>query len=180
MFATHGTLRSVLKTVDAAGRTVESTTQSRVSSGEPRDATGEPIIVSFTEGKMQYFVDTEWMEYTTRLVDRCQNRRLFVTTKGYIGLGPKEMECGDLITVLGGFDSPSVLRPQNGDFKMCGESKTTKGDILLIKLNGGIAGYVDRACKERFQLIGECYTHGLMSNEAWNNNSILIEEFIII
>jgi hypothetical protein len=172
VFLKYGKLPSPVRVRDAAGRPIDAITRPRDSTAQPRDAT--------TEGNMNFVIDYEWMEYVTRLVDRCQNRSFFVTGRGYIGLGPKEMQRGDLICVLDGLRAPCVLRPQNNDFMMCGESPSPEGDVIQIELDGRIAEYVDRTCKEKFQLIGECYTHGLMSNEAWTNYDFLIEEFTII
>ena len=42
----------------------------------------------------------------------CCNRRLFVTTDGHLGLGPWQMQPGDVVAVLGGADMPFIVRPR--------------------------------------------------------------------
>jgi hypothetical protein len=46
---------------------------------------------------------------------RCVRRRFFITSKGFFGLGPKNMEKGDVVFVLYGCNVPVVLR-RNGQF----------------------------------------------------------------
>jgi hypothetical protein len=64
-------------------------------------------------------------------------RLLAVTEKGYFGAIPKYSKEGDLLVVLGGFETPFVLREMPCD---------------------GI--------KKTYKLVGECYMHGLMGGEA--------------
>jgi hypothetical protein len=42
-------------------------------------------------------------------------RRPFITSRGYIGLGPGNLEAGDLVCILLGFEVPVVLRRLDGD-----------------------------------------------------------------
>jgi hypothetical protein len=51
-------------------------------------------------------------------------RAFFVTEKGYIGLGPSNMEEGDLVYVLSGGQVPFILRPTTleGGFSLVGET----------------------------------------------------------
>ncbi|KAH7134441.1 heterokaryon incompatibility protein-domain-containing protein [Dactylonectria macrodidyma] len=52
-----------------------------------------------------------------------KNCQIFVTSQGYMGLGPAEMKFGDKVVVLFGFQSPYIIRPQ-GDlsFSLVGEA----------------------------------------------------------
>jgi hypothetical protein len=159
MFTTYGTVpESPVVLRDGTGRRIDFTAQPRDSATQPSDAT--------TQGNRMIYIDYEYMEYFTRLVDRCQNRSFFVTRGGYIGLGPKEIQNYDLISILEGLHTPCVLRSQNEDLNLGSEGPTSEEDV--------------RTCKEKFQLIGECYTHGLMSNEAWTNDNSQVEELTII
>ena len=55
-------------------------------------------------------------------VDRaCNARRFFVTAKGYIGLGPPEVQDGHLVTVLLGGQVPFILSRQQEKFRLVGE-----------------------------------------------------------
>ncbi|KAG0648101.1 Heterokaryon incompatibility protein [Hyphodiscus hymeniophilus] len=49
-------------------------------------------------------------------------RALFLTDKGYVGLGPAEVEKGDRIAVLLGGSVPFVLRQRQSHFTLVGES----------------------------------------------------------
>jgi hypothetical protein len=66
----------------------------------------------------------------------CTDRRFFVTRKGYFGTGPHELKDGDEIYIVAGGNLPLVLRP-----------------VLNSKPN-------------TFELIGDCYVHGIMYGEA--------------
>ncbi|KAH7175267.1 heterokaryon incompatibility protein-domain-containing protein [Dactylonectria macrodidyma] len=66
------------------------------------------------------------------------NRHLFRTERGYLGLGPRSARAGDQIWLIAGARTPFVLRPARDDAQ-------------------------GRLC---FQLIGECYVHGMMHGEA--------------
>jgi hypothetical protein len=54
----------------------------------------------------------------------CWDRRLFVTQKGYLGLGPEALREGDSVCVLAGGPVPYVLREKNGHYLLVGESYT--------------------------------------------------------
>ena len=68
--------------------------------------------------------------------EACIGRRFFVTKKGYFGIGPAELEEGDEIYILAGGKHPFALRPSFG----------TQPDT--------------------FELVGDCYVHGIMDGEA--------------
>ena len=52
----------------------------------------------------------------------CDFRRLFTTSKGYIGLGPSTLREGDLVCVLFGGIVPFTLRQEDGVYRLIGES----------------------------------------------------------
>lgn len=74
----------------------------------------------------------------------CGNRRLFYTSKGYLGLGPALLQAGDIVSVLAGGTIPFVLRR---------DSRSSPS-------------------KRRFQLVGEAYVHGIMYGEAVNEFAV--------
>ncbi|OCK82445.1 HET-domain-containing protein [Lepidopterella palustris CBS 459.81] len=50
-----------------------------------------------------------------------EHRRLFITSKGRLGLGPAAMMSGDSVCVLFGGKLPFILRPVNDHFRLVGE-----------------------------------------------------------
>jgi hypothetical protein len=66
----------------------------------------------------------------------CAGRRFFITKKGYFGMGPAQLAEGDQVYILAGGKVPLVLRP-----------------VLESQPN-------------TFELVGDCYVHGVMDGEA--------------
>jgi hypothetical protein len=82
-------------------------------------------------------------------------RTFFITEKGYIGLGPTKTRPGDSVFILLGGQTPFILRPSGFHMIRTRDS---------INLDGQL----------RFEMIGDCYTHGLMDGEAmqeWKNRA---------
>jgi hypothetical protein len=51
----------------------------------------------------------------------CKHRRLFVTVKGHLGLGPRVMQPKDEVVILYGFKTPMLLRPlDTGEYQLVG------------------------------------------------------------
>jgi hypothetical protein len=71
-----------------------------------------------------------------------QNRRLFISKRGYLGTVPEETQLGDSIHILCAAKTPMILRA---------------GKVLINdrNLNG-------------FQVVGDAYVHGIMNGEALN------------
>jgi hypothetical protein len=66
-------------------------------------------------------------------------RKVFRTTKGYFGLGPRIMRTGDICTVLSGAVYPMVLRKKGDDnFQLIGPA------LIYALMNGESA----KACQE--------------------------------
>ena len=64
------------------------------------------------------------------------HRRFFLTESGYIGLGPKVTQKGDVVAILIGGPWPFILR-------LC-----------------------EASCEANYQFLGQCYVHGVMDGEA--------------
>jgi hypothetical protein len=67
------------------------------------------------------------------------NRRLFLTTEGYMGLGPVQMEIGDKVCIGFGYPAPLVLRKNEGQGILIGECYThgiMDGEAVGL-INGG-------------------------------------------
>ena len=63
---------------------------------------------------------------SSRLIDQTidtqkMNRRLFITSKGFIGLGSQTVEAGDKIYLLFGAEVPIMLRQDGAEFVLLGE-----------------------------------------------------------
>ncbi|KAH8649734.1 heterokaryon incompatibility protein-domain-containing protein [Tricladium varicosporioides] len=62
-------------------------------------------------------------KYWRPMVSRCSGRRLFVTGKGFLGLGPRDVKSGDVLVVFLGVDVPFVLRRQGDEcYEVVGEA----------------------------------------------------------
>jgi hypothetical protein len=72
--------------------------------------------------KMGIMQNADTMSYMTMMDDQ-NNRRPFLSVKGYLGLGPAGLEPGDIICILFGAKVPYFLRSRvNGGFTLVGEA----------------------------------------------------------
>lgn len=76
-------------------------------------------------------------------------RRLLVTKKGYIGLGPNSMKAGDNVVLLCGGRTAYILRLQQNT-----DPRTN-------------------------EFLGGSYVHGMMNGEGFSENTIRLQEFAI-
>ncbi|KAJ0117518.1 Heterokaryon incompatibility protein 6 [Diaporthe amygdali] len=61
--------------------------------------------------------------FLKRVKEVGKGRRPFLSTDGYLGLGPAEMQKGDVVAYLDGAEMPSILRPlSTGGFTLVGEA----------------------------------------------------------
>ncbi len=60
--------------------------------------------------------------FNERVIKACNGRRLFRTQKGYVGLGPKDIRNGDIVSVLLGGQVPFILRKLEDTYILIGES----------------------------------------------------------
>ncbi|KXX75800.1 Heterokaryon incompatibility protein 6, OR allele [Madurella mycetomatis] len=97
---------------------------------------------------------------------RYAKRKLFITEKGYLGLGPASTAVGDVVCILPGAEGPFVFRRDK-----CGGLELGDHDI-------------DIECEEvkRLRLVGESYIHGIMHGEALEAEgvSVMMEEIEIV
>lgn len=68
------------------------------------------------EGKMRLdsFSSDELRDFHEHVENCCQNRSLFTTGKGALGLGPGRMQEGDIVAILWGCRWPVILRHDEG------------------------------------------------------------------
>ncbi|RYO74916.1 hypothetical protein DL764_010660 [Monosporascus ibericus] len=109
----------------------------------------------------------EWMLYTSNLY-RAIGRRLFLTERGYVGLGPEHMENGDAVVVLVGSSVPHILRPDVETDAVVGSSQT----------NVGHEGKVS-SVEPRWSYVGEAYCDGIMDGELLREGRLDYVQFHI-
>jgi hypothetical protein len=65
----------------------------------------------------------EWVSDATKAVTlRAARRRLIITEKGYMGLGPRDVARGDVVAILIGCNVPVILRPTGDNWFFVGEA----------------------------------------------------------
>jgi hypothetical protein len=92
------------------------------------------------------------------MVNMFYGRRMFITEAGHLGLGPGALNVGDSVAVLLGGMTPFVLR---------GVLHTNEKD----------------SASNRYQLVGECYTHGMMNGEIigrWKAGQFVAEDIVLV
>ena len=63
----------------------------------------------------------QWLEFTASFQQATTNRRFFITQEGHMGLGPRDIEPGDVVCILLGSQVPFVLRAANDHYMLLGE-----------------------------------------------------------
>jgi hypothetical protein len=82
---------------------------------------------------------TQMSELLQLVFDRMKGRKLFITDKGYPGLGPRRLEKGDIICTVLGSSIPVVLRkiPTGAGYNLIGQAYLygVAEDIAMAALN---------------------------------------------
>ena len=84
-------------------------------------------------------------------------RQYFSLSTGHLGLGPLDVRNGDLVCVIVDGDVPFVIR----------------------KAGANGSGRFQQQSETQYQLVGECYIHGIMDGEFWQGKS-KIEELMLV
>lgn len=82
------------------------------------------------------------VNYPRAVASTLKQNAFFVTSKGYLGIGPRDMQPGDVIAIFDGASTPFVLRQWN--------------------TNGSTDLGLDKDCTPRYKIVGDCYLHGWM------------------
>jgi len=123
----------------------------------------------------------EPMEFHARVAGITSDHCFFITSLGYIGLGPKGLGLDDVVCVPAGASVPYVLRPLSPDLKLYWQGVERARDAYIqLPVGEGLLPYVLRKEEETYRLIGECYAHGLMRGEVWRTEGVFFEDFKII
>jgi hypothetical protein len=94
--------------------------------------------------------DAAWAEVSKSVGQIIEDKDIFLTTKGYLGLGQEGFQIGDIICVFSGGEVPFLLR------------------------------HISLPEDRKFQLLSECYVHGVMDGEALQGrNDTFLETFLI-
>ncbi len=98
--------------------------------------------------------------YTSTMIDVFKGRAFFTTDTGHLGIGPQHLQPGDLVCIVLGADVPFILRKLNGHSSERGM-------------------WFWRKAKISYQLVGECYVHGIMDGEFLADTP-RIEDFCLL
>ena len=74
----------------------------------------------FNMGSNPVFRQSVW--YAAACFTVASDRRLLVTKKGYLGLGPCNMKVDDVVFLIPGADAPMILRPEKDKWRLVGEA----------------------------------------------------------
>jgi hypothetical protein len=92
---------------------------------------------------------TFWQEDSTQAIAlRASRRRLIVTKKGYLGLGPINAQLGDAVVVIMGLSVPAVLRRTDETWHFVGEAFVTgimDGEVVEQGLSSHAEGSTETA-----------------------------------
>jgi hypothetical protein len=86
------------------------------------------------------------------------NRFMFLTQQGYLGVGPTNMHDKDIVFIPRGAETPFILRP-----------------VRMPDADGK-----GKLWQTLYQVVGECYLHGMMDGEAFREGSAFPEEEIVL
>lgn len=119
--------------------------------------------------------------YYEALCHACSNRSIFVTKKGYMGLGPGSMEQGTEVFLLSGAKLPMILmqcRPRSPGSNLHGYTSEDPHGNPVSSESVMARSVVPLRDKERlvapnpsFSVVGESYVHGIMDGQTWSNAS---------
>ena len=92
-----------------------------------------------TDGKIDKGIwDEAWM-FNAAFSDAMENRELFSTKSGLIGIGPPYIKPGDLLCIIIGAQTPFLVRKRST---------------------------IPEKASPVYELVGDCYVHGLMNGEG--------------
>ena len=112
-----------------------------------------PCQPSDFEGYQAWFAGLEGQKYTefhTAIYEASAGRRMFVTQTGLLGVGSVDMEIGDFVYILDGGHTPFILR-----------------------------WVPSESTPETYELVGDCYVHGIMYGEAVGPTTYFHDVFLV-
>ncbi|KAK7422460.1 Folylpolyglutamate synthetase [Neonectria magnoliae] len=104
----------------------------QVRRGDQKPRLSDPVLeqvhsflrgLDLTTADARAFITSGLGDYLFQLQHIARNRRPFCTSKGHLGIGPREMEPGDRLYVFIGAQVPYILRPNtDGSLQLIGEA----------------------------------------------------------
>ncbi|KAH7068522.1 heterokaryon incompatibility protein-domain-containing protein [Paraphoma chrysanthemicola] len=104
---------------------------------------GDPVIRD-EDRVPQSVYEARWRRYRDLMANVCNKRKFFFTKKELFGMGPGALKIGDWLAILQGADVPFILREVEMGRD---QNKPLPPDL-------------------KFELVGECYAHGMMQGQA--------------
>ena len=95
--------------------------------------------LSDTNGNEQNLPPSVWAEVSKGIGTIIEDKDMFLTTQGYLGLGHEGFQVGDVVCIFSGGEVPFLLRETTHD------------------------------SKKVFRFLSECYVHGVMNGEMMND-----------
>lgn len=132
------------------------------------------------------WVKPDARRYYEALCHACSNRRLFVTKKGYIGLGPGSVHPGSEIFLLSGGELPMILEKCQPKTPVSNLRVWTMKDahgnplpseevMATVNSIGLPPGYADNERPDGpdpgFSVVGESYVYGIMDGQMESSDS---------
>lgn len=96
-------------------------------------------------------------------------RRLFETEDGYLGLGPDDVQEGDIVVIIFGCPMPLIVRDAGKRYVSQDSHSNARHELRLHVPNMNGDGDVPVNC---YTLIGDAYVQGAMYGEAVENEGI--------
>lgn len=150
----------VIPTWDAVQRVIEV--------GRARLERGDDGLPEEKDGGGDDDLDTQYDAIASAFQTAYMGRRLFRTSRNFLGIGPQSLEKGDGVWVLAGAGVPVILRrlTDGKDAEMSGNCESNGCGVA--KRDGGEEKGNKRGAesKERWTHVGETYVHGIMNGEA--------------
>lgn len=113
--------------------------------------------------------------YHEALCHACSNRSIFVTNKGYMGLGPGCMDRGTEVSLLSGAELPLILikcGPQSPGSNLHGYTMSDNhSDHASNESIMGSLGMRGEGPQPSFNVVGESYVYGIMDGQIERNAS---------
>ena len=100
-------------------------------------------------------------------------RKLFITKRGYLGIGPEWIEPGDNVILVAGAYVPFIFRRVNDPTQdhISGDDSREELNQRAERLPGA-GSYL--------RLIGEAYVHGIMHGEALQNQGVKFKTVVVV
>ncbi|VBB80632.1 Putative HET domain-containing protein [Podospora comata] len=100
--------------------------------------------------------------FSTSFHKRYGKHKLFLTEKGYLGLGPASAKVGDVVAILAGAEGPFILRHGHPGCDIGEENQEERKE--------------KEGENEVMSLVGQAYVHGIMNGEAVEEEGFKLRE----